>query len=118
MDAYTFIKSANLEYDIQNFSVVVNMVDNEKSAQQIFNKFQNAVIKFFDANLTFAGGFRSKKVQNAILKKAPIVLDKEAELEKLAFQRGSKKISLRLEKINIMVYDFSQKIDFTTLEKK
>ena len=93
MDAYTFIKSANLEYNIQHFSVVVNMVDNEKSAQQIFNKFQNAVIKFFDANLTFAGGIpRSKKVQNAILKKAPIVLNKEAELEKLAFQRVAKNI--------------------------
>ena len=93
MDAYTFIKSANLDYNIQHFSVVVNMVDNEKSAQQIFNKFQNAVIKFFDANLTFAGGIpRSKKVQNAILKKAPIVLNKEAELEKLAFQRVAKNI--------------------------
>ena len=93
MDAYTFIKSANLDYDIQNFSVVVNMVDNEESAQRIFTKFQNAVIKFFDANLTFAGGIpRSKKVQNAIMKKTPVVLDKEAELEKLAFQRVAKNI--------------------------
>ena len=69
------------------------MVDNEESAQRIFSKFQNAVIKFFDANLTFAGGIpRSKKVQNAIMKKTPVVLDKEAELEKLAFQRVAKNI--------------------------
>ena len=93
MDAYTFIKSANLDYNIQNFSVVVNMVDNEEGAQRIFSKFQNAVIKFFDANLTFAGGIpRSKKVQNAIIKKTPVVLGKEAELEKLAFQRVAKNI--------------------------
>ena len=93
MDAYTFIKSANLDYDIQNFSIVVNMVDNEESAQRIFSKFQNAVIKFFDANLTFVGGIpRSKKVQNAIMKKTPVVLDNEAELEKLAFQRVAKNI--------------------------
>ena len=44
MDAYTFIKSANLDYNIQNFSVVVNMADNEEAAHKIFTKFQNAVI--------------------------------------------------------------------------
>ena len=93
MDAYTFIKSANLDYNIQNFSIVVNMADNEEAAHKIFTKFQNAVIKFFDASLSFAGGIpSSKKVQNAILKKAPVVLDKEAELEKLAFQRVAKNI--------------------------
>jgi len=71
----------------------VNMADNEEAAQQIFNKFQNAVIKFFDANLTFAGGItRSKKVQNAIIRKTPVLLDKEAELEKLSFQRVAKNI--------------------------
>ena len=36
MDAYTFIKSANLDYNIQNFSVVVNMVDNEEAALETF----------------------------------------------------------------------------------
>ena len=93
IDAYTFIKSANLDYNIQNFSVFVNMVDNEEQAQKIFNKFQNSVMKLIDANLTFAGGItRSKKVQNAILKKTPVVLNKEAELEKLTFQRLSKNI--------------------------
>ena len=93
MDAYTFIKKANLDYNIQNFSIVVNMVDNEEEAQKIFNKFQNAVIKFFDANLIFVGGIKSsKKVQNAIMKKTPVVLNKEAELEKIAFQRVAKNI--------------------------
>ena len=69
------------------------MVDNEEQAQKIFNKFQNAVMKLIDANLIFAGGItRSKKVQNAIIKKTPVVLNKEAELEKLTFQRLSKNI--------------------------
>ena len=93
MDAYTFIKSANLDYNIHNFLVVVNMVDNEESGKETFNKFRNAVIKFLDANLTYAGGIpRSKKVQNAIIKKTPVVLDKTAEMEKLAFQRIAKNI--------------------------
>ena len=93
MDAYTFIKTANLDYNLHNFSIVVNMAENEKAAQETFLKFQNIVSKFLDASLTFAGGIpRTKKIQNAIIKKLPIVLNKEAELEKLAFQRLSKNI--------------------------
>ena len=111
MDAYTFIKSANLDYNIQNFSVVVNMADNEEAAQQIFNKFQNAVIKFFDANLTFAGGItRSKKIQNAIIRKTPVLLDKEAELEKLSFQRVAKNIIKARENKHNGIRFFSNRV--------
>ena len=74
--------------------------------EKTFTKFRNIVDKFLDANLTFGGVPRSKKVQNAIIKKLPIVLDKNAELERLAFQRISKR-SLRLEKIKIL-YVFSK----------
>ena len=55
MDAYTFIKTANLDYDLRNFSIIVNMAENEKTAQETFLKFQNIVSKFLDANLIFAG---------------------------------------------------------------
>jgi flagellar biosynthesis protein FlhG len=93
MDAYTFIKTANLDYGIQNFSIVVNMADNEKSGRETFSKFRDIVGKFLDANLTFSGSIpRTKKIQTAIIKKLPVALNKEAELEKLAFQRLSKNI--------------------------
>ena len=56
-------------------------------------KFQNIVGKFLNAHLTFAGGMpRTKRIQNAIIRKLPIVLDKEADFEKVAFQRLSKNI--------------------------
>ena len=46
------------------------MAENEKAAQETFLKFQNIVSKFLDANLIFAGGIpRTKKIQNAIIKK-------------------------------------------------
>ena len=49
------------------------MADNEKAAQETFLKFQNIVSKFLDANLFFAGGIpRTKKIQNAIIKKLPV----------------------------------------------
>jgi hypothetical protein len=35
---------------------------------------------------------RTKRIQNAIIRKLPIVLDKEADFEKVAFQRLSKNI--------------------------
>ena len=93
MDAYTFIKTAKLDYNLHNFSIVVNMADDEKAAKDTFVKFQKIVGKFLDANLTFAGGIpRTRKIQNAIIRKLPIVLSEEAELEKLAFQRLSKNI--------------------------
>merc|ERR1711991_1293495 len=56
MDAYTFIKTASLDYNLHNFSIIVNMAENEKVAKDTFDKFQNIVGKFLDANLTFAGG--------------------------------------------------------------
>ena len=93
MDAYTFIKTASLDYNLHNFSIIVNMADSEKTAGETFKKFQTIVGKFLDVNLTFAGGIlRTKKIQNAIIRKLPVVLDQEAELEKLAFQRLSKNI--------------------------
>ena len=93
MDAYTFIKTANLDYNLRNFSIIVNMAENEKAAQETFIKFRNIVSKFLEANLFFAGGIpRTKKIQNAIIKKLPVILNNEAELEKLAFQRLSKNI--------------------------
>ena len=69
------------------------MAENEKAAKETFDKFQNIVGKFLNAHLTFAGGMpRTKRIQNAMIRKLPIVLDKEADLEKVAFQRLSKNI--------------------------
>ena len=93
MDAYTFIKTAKLDYNLHNFSILVNMVENEKDAKETFDKFQNICGKFLNAHLTFAGGMpRTKRIQNAIIRKLPVVLDKEADFEKVAFQRLSKNI--------------------------
>ena len=109
MDAYTFIKTANLDYNLHNFSIIVNMADNESAAKETFIKFQNIVGKFLDANLTFAGGMpRTKKIQNAIIKKLPVVLNKEAELEKVSFQRLSKNIFKAGENKNNGIRFFSK----------
>ncbi len=93
LDAYTFIKAANLEKGIRNFSVVVNMVDNDEAGKKTFEKFHKITDKFLDVNLSFAGSIpKSIKLQQSIVKKLPIVLNKSAELETLAFKRIAKHI--------------------------
>jgi flagellar biosynthesis protein FlhG len=93
MDAYTFIKAANIETGVRNFSVVVNMADNEAVATSNFEKFRRIVDKFLDVNINFAGYVpKSKKLQQSIVKRLPIVLNKEAELEIVSFQRLAKNV--------------------------
>lgn len=92
-DAYTFIRAANMEKGIRNFSVVVNMVDNEEAGKQTFEKFHKVTDKFLDVNLSYAGSIpKSMKLQQSIVKKLPIVLNKDAELEALAFKRLAKNV--------------------------
>ena len=119
MDAYTFIKTARLDHNINHFSIVVNMTENGKEAENTFFKFRDIVTKFLDVNLTFLGGVpRSKKVQNAIIRKLPIVLQKNAELERLAFQRISKKIFKAGENNNNGIRFFSKSINIIGIQMK
>ncbi len=93
MDAYTFIKAASIEKGIRNFSVVVNMSESNEGAEATFKRFHSIVDKFLDVNISYAGPIlRSRKIQQAIVKKRPIVLDESAELEILSFKRLAKNI--------------------------
>ena len=40
MDAYTFIKAANLEAGVENFSIIVNMVESDAQGLQHFTNFK------------------------------------------------------------------------------
>ena len=113
MDAYTFIKTASLDYNLHNFSIIVNVWPIARKRQgKPLQSSRLLLVRFLDVNLTFAGGIlRTKKIQNAIIRKLPVVLDQEAELEKLGVSEIIKKRRERLEKIGIMVYDFFQKFD-------
>ena len=77
MDAYTFIKTAKLDYNLHNFSIIVNMAENEKAAKETFDKFQNIVGKFLNAHLTFAGGMPRTKKSNAIIRKLQLFWTKK-----------------------------------------
>ena len=92
-DAYTFIKAANIETGVRNFSVVVNMAENENTAKSNFERFQKIVDKFLDVNVSYAGYIpKSRKLQQSIVKRLPIALNKDAELEVLSFKRLAKNL--------------------------
>ena len=93
MDAYTTIKAASIEKGIRNFSVVINMAENNDTAKYTFERFHKIVDKFLDVNLNHVGSIpKSNKIQQAIVKKLPIVLNKNAELEAVAFKRLAKNV--------------------------
>lgn len=87
MDAYTLIKAANLEMGVKNFSVVVNMAENNNQAKIHFEKFQSIATRFLDVNIDFAGAIPfSKKMRESIVRRKPLVLGQEESIEKNAFK--------------------------------
>ena len=82
MDAYTFIKAANLEAGVSNFSIVVNMVDSEKQAASHFNKFQAIVSRFLSVNLHYNGFIPfSQRLRRSVVVRRPIMLAKDDSIE-------------------------------------
>ena len=47
MDAYTFIKTASLDYNLHNFSIIVNMADSEKTAGKPSKSFKLLLVSFW-----------------------------------------------------------------------
>ncbi len=77
IDAYSLIKSANLDHRLDNFGIFVNMANSEFQAKANYEKFQNITTKFLDVKLSFLGClFNSQKIKNSITSRKPIVMDK------------------------------------------
>ena len=54
LDAYALLKAAYLEKNITEFSIMVNMAENSKTAEANFKKFRDIAAKFFKVGF---GGF-------------------------------------------------------------
>jgi len=78
MDAFTLIKACNLELKFKEFCIITNMVNNEHQGKLVFKKFKDIVTKFYDVNLNHIGSLMNmKEIKNSVLKKQPIVLNKQ-----------------------------------------
>ena len=74
IDAYGLIKTAFLDYKMDNFGVIVNMGHSQIQAKLNFDKFRAITQKFLDVNLTFIGGVSSsQRIKNSIIARKPIM---------------------------------------------
>ena len=74
IDAYGLIKTAFLDYKMNNFGVIVNMAHSQIQAKLNFDKFRTITQKFLDVDLKFIGGITSsQRIKNSIINRKPIM---------------------------------------------
>jgi flagellar biosynthesis protein FlhG len=73
LDAYAMLKAAYLEKNIAEFSIMVNMAENSKTAEANFKKFRDIAMRFLDVKLHYAGMIpQSTAIRQSIIKRKPI----------------------------------------------
>ncbi len=93
LDAYSLIKAAHIDKNINNFSILINMADNSISARKNFDKFFEICRRFLDVNLHYAGMIPlSNAVRRSVVKRAPIVSAQPLSPEAKAFQSAARAI--------------------------
>jgi flagellar biosynthesis protein FlhG len=93
LDAYSLIKAANIESNVQNFNIVVNMARNAGEARAHFDKFNATVGRFLDVNLKFAGHLPlSDRMRRAIVQRRPIGMESSQLPENRSFMAMSKAV--------------------------
>lgn len=94
MDAFTLIKTCNLEFGVTEFCVAVNMAFTEHQGKSVFEKFNKIVTKFYNVNITYVGSLLFQdKIKSSILKKEPVVLNKNNKNIKELFKNILAKVN-------------------------
>ena len=86
MDAYSLIKSAHLDYKLDNFGIVVNQSSSRQQAETLFEKFKSITGKFISVKQEFLGYVpTSENIRKSIVSRSPIMAKKQATLEETCF---------------------------------
>ena len=92
-DAYTTVKQAALEGGLKEFSVVINMADNESQAKDTFERFRKICAKFFSVNLSYVGYLpHSRNLRTSIVRRKPLIINNKACRESVLFKSMSNKL--------------------------
>ena len=74
IDAYSLIKTANLDHKMTNFGIFLNMSKNDIQAKSNFEKFRSISTKFLDVKLNYLGSVNNSKIiKQSILSRKPII---------------------------------------------
>lgn len=86
MDAYSLTKSANLDFGLERFGVLVNQASSKKQAEALFSKFQSITQKFLTVEQRYIGYLpTSDLIRKSIVARRPIMSSKNATLEESCF---------------------------------
>ena len=86
MDAYSLTKSANLDFGLECFGVLVNQASSKKQAEALFSKFQSITQKFLTVDQRYIGYLpASDLIRKSIVARRPIMSAKKATLEESCF---------------------------------
>lgn len=74
-DGYAMIKVMNQRHRIKRFKVLINMAENSKEAQLIFQRLAKVCDHFLNVGLDYAGFiYRDKLLNQAVIKQKPFIL--------------------------------------------
>ena len=94
IDSYTLIKTAFLDYKMDNFGIIVNMSLSPDQAKLNFDKFQSITQRFLDVNLQYLGYIpNSQKIKNSIISRKAIMSSMNNNAERKAFSDILSKLS-------------------------
>ncbi len=94
IDSYTLIKTAFLDYKMNNFGIIVNMSLSPDQAKLNFDKFQSITQRFLDVNLQYLGYIpNSQKIKNSIISRKAIMSSMNNNAERKAFSDILSKLS-------------------------
>ena len=86
VDAYALIKAAHIDKKLNQFSICVNMAEDESDARRNFDKFFEICRRFLDVNLHYAGMVPlSHAIRKSIVSRQPIVSTHPQSAEARAF---------------------------------
>ena len=111
LDAYALIKAAHVEKNINQFSVLLNMAEDPRSARQNFDKFFQICTRFLDINLHYAGMIpHSNAIRKSVVKRLPIMVSKPSSIEANAFRALSRELIKAPRNMQDGISFFSQDI--------
>ncbi len=74
-DAYALMKVLSVRYGVEEFNIVVNCVDSEEQAEELFQKMSMVCERFLQIRLRYLGYiFKDKKLVQAVRNQRPVVV--------------------------------------------
>lgn len=108
-DAFSLLRVLLQQHFNRTVLVVVNMADNQRSAQSAFRRFKNAVSQYLHYKVYFAGYIlNDKSMPKAILKQQPLILSSPDSPASQCVSRIAQRLMQAFSKQSVNAAGFSE----------